>query len=98
MSRSKITLVLTIATVTIVATLAAPTGRKIEAKAFAPTAFPTPEKTLFSEYRGVKIGMPLADVRVKIGTTKDKTQSDAQDQYIFSDYESVQFYYDASKN
>jgi hypothetical protein len=57
---------------------------------------PTPEKTLFSEYRGVKIGMPATDVRTKLGKAKD--ESDAQDQYIFSDSESALFYYDGSKN
>src|SRR5258708_35863347 len=59
---------------------------------------PSPDKSLFNEYRGVKIGMAAADVRIKIGSSKEKTQSDAQDQYIFSDSESALVYYDASKN
>ena len=66
------------------------------AKSVAPRSVPTPEKSLFTEYRGVKIGMATADVRTKLGKAKD--QSDAQDQYIFSDNESALFYYDAAKN
>ena len=60
----------------------------------APLSLPTPERTLFSEYRGVKIGMPATDVRTKLGTAKDQT--DTQDQYIFSDSESALVYYDGS--
>jgi hypothetical protein len=71
-------------------------GQRANAKVTAPVALPTPEKTLFSEYRGVKIGMPTGEVRTKLG--KAKEESDAQDQYIFSDSESAQFYYDAAKN
>lgn len=59
---------------------------------------PSPDKSLFSEYRGVKIGMAIADARAKIGNSKEKTQSDSQDQYIFSDNESALLYFDASKN
>jgi len=66
------------------------------ARKVAPAVNPTPEKSLFSEYRGIKIGMAAADVRTKLGKAKDET--DAQDQYIFSDNESALFYYDGSKN
>ena len=68
-------------------------GQRSNAKTVTPAAVPTPEKTLFNEYRGVKIGMPTADVRTKLGKAKD--ESDAQDQYIFSDNESALFYYQA---
>jgi len=71
-------------------------GQTAHARKVVPAVRPTPEKTLFSEYRGVKIGMPAADVRTKLGKAKEET--DAQDQYIFSDNESVQFYYDGAKN
>jgi hypothetical protein len=65
---------------------------------YAAIPVPSPDKTLFSEYRGVKIGMSVADARAKIGSSKEKTQSDSQDQYIFSDNESALLYYDATKN
>src|ERR1043165_2329510 len=54
------------------------------------------DASVFNEYRGVKIGMAATDVRAKIGASKEKTQSDTQDQYIFADGESVLFYYDAA--
>jgi len=55
--------------------------RKVDARSLAGVSVPTPgtaDKTLFSEYRGVKIGMPATDVRTKLGKAKD--ESDAQDQ------------------
>ena len=51
------------------------------------------DKSLYSEYRGIAIGVPTADVHTKLG--KAKEASDTQEQFIFSDNESVQFYYDA---
>lgn len=71
-------------------------GTRTSAARVTPRTLPTPERTLFTEYRGVKIGMPAADVRTKLGKAKDET--DTQDQYIFSESESAQFYYDATKN
>lgn len=56
---------------------------------------PTPEKPVFSGYKGVSIGMEASAVRQKLGDPKDK--SDTMDMYMFSDTESVQFYYDADK-
>src|SRR5205085_5915785 len=53
------------------------------------------DKSLFTEYKGVKIGVASDAVRTKLGAPKEK--SDALDLYIFSDNESAQFYYDASK-
>ncbi|HTH51305.1 MAG TPA: hypothetical protein VL501_05200, partial [Pyrinomonadaceae bacterium] len=57
-----------------------------------PLAVPTPDKSLFSEYRGIKIGTAADDVRTKLGAPKEK--ADAQDFFVFSDSESAQFYYD----
>src|SRR4051812_32868170 len=82
---------LTILFAAIAGSFLAVNGQHTNARTGAPAAVPTPEKTLFSEYRGVKIGMPTADVRSKLGKAKD--ESDAQDQYIFSDNESALFYY-----
>jgi hypothetical protein len=88
--------VLTIAAVIAALAFLVPCTQSTSANKLAPATVPTPGTSLFSEYRGVKIGMPAADVRTKLGKARD--QSDAQDQYIFSDNESALFYYDASKN
>jgi len=53
------------------------------------------DKAVFSEYKGVKIGVTTDAVRLKLGTPRDK--SDVMDLYVFSDNESAQFYYDAKK-
>ena len=45
----------------------------------------------FSGYKGIGIGAATTAVRQKLGEPKDK--SDAMDLYVFSDSESVQFYY-----
>jgi hypothetical protein len=59
-------------------------------------ALPTPvadaSKTVFAEYRGITVGMPMAEARAKLGEPKEK--SDQQDYYVFSDGESTQVVYD----
>jgi hypothetical protein len=47
---------------------------------------------LFSDFKGVRIGMLTEDARKKLGNPKDK--GDEQDFYIFNDNQSVQVYYD----
>ena len=96
MSRSTSTLLIAIVAAILTVGFGGLGGRTTHASSIVPATRPTPEKTLFNEYRGVKIGMPAADVRTKLG--KAKEESDAQDQYMFSENESVQFYYDGSKN
>jgi hypothetical protein len=59
-----------------------------------PQPVPTPERSLFNEYRGVKIGVKADDVRTRLGAPKDK--SDTMDMFAFSDSETAQFYYDES--
>lgn len=53
------------------------------------------EEPTYKEYKGVAIGMPMAEARKKLGDPTDK--SDAQDFYIFSDEETAQVYYDSQK-
>ena len=50
------------------------------------------DEPLFSEYKGVRIGMMADDVRKKLGSPQDK--SDEQDFYVFNDQESAQVFYD----
>jgi len=49
----------------------------------------------FTEFKGVRIGMPAEEARKKLGTPRDK--SDEQDFYIYNDTQAVQVYYDKSK-
>lgn len=65
---------------------------------FTPFACATPpskdDKPIYNSYKGVTIGMPTGDARLKLGTPKDK--ADDQDFYVYSDNESVQVIYDAA--
>lgn len=58
---------------------------------------PTPESTkpMFTDYRGVTIGMKAEAAREKLG--KAKESSDEQDYYMFGDGETVQIVYDTDK-
>lgn len=56
---------------------------------------PKSDKPLYSEYKGVRLGMETAEVRKKLGNPSDK--SDTQDFYAFSENESAQVYYDKGK-
>jgi hypothetical protein len=60
-----------------------PAGEAVAAKTVA--------APLYSEYRGVKLGMSAADVRAKLGKPEEK--SDAMDFYVFSDRERARVYY-----
>ncbi len=54
------------------------------------------EQPAFREYKGIKIGMPTAEVRKLLGNPADK--GDAQDLFTFGDHETAQVYYDNSRN
>jgi hypothetical protein len=47
---------------------------------------------LFSDFKGVRIGMPTDEARKKLGSPKDK--SDEQDFFLFNDNHTVMVYYD----
>lgn len=49
----------------------------------------------FTDFKGVRIGMPAEEARKKLGSPRDK--SDEQDFYVFNDTQAVQVYYDAGK-
>jgi hypothetical protein len=50
------------------------------------------DEPLFSEYRGVRIGMTAEEARKKMGEPQDK--SDEQDFFVFNEKESAQVFYD----
>ncbi len=52
-------------------------------------------KPVYDSYKGVAIGMAAADVRLKLGKPAD--ESDAEDDFTFSDSESVRVFYDENK-
>ena len=55
---------------------------------------PTPaDKPAYTAYKGVEIGTAAADVRKKLGTPKDA--ADRHEDFVFSETESAQVYYDA---
>ena len=66
-------------------------GQKARATA---TALTTPDQPLFSEYKGIRLGMTADEVRAKLGNPTMK--ADDQDYYMFSESESAQFAYDAA--
>ncbi|HSQ25221.1 MAG TPA: hypothetical protein VLN44_12440 [Pyrinomonadaceae bacterium] len=54
----------------------------------------TSDEPLFSEYKGVRIGMPAEEARKKLGSPSNK--ADDQDLYL-NDTQTVQVYYDKRK-
>jgi hypothetical protein len=53
------------------------------------------DKPLYSEYKGVRLGMEATEVRKKLGNPTDK--GDVQDFFVFSDSESAQVFYAKGK-
>jgi hypothetical protein len=47
---------------------------------------------LFSDFKGVRIGMPTDEARKKLGSPKEK--GDEQDYYLFNETQQVMVYYD----
>lgn len=53
------------------------------------------DKPLFTEYKGITLGMPMADARQKLGKAKEETN--AEDYWEFENNESVRVLYGAEK-
>lgn len=53
------------------------------------------DEPLWSDFKGVRIGMLMDDARKKLGSPRDK--GDEQDFYVFNDNQAVQVYYDKAK-
>ena len=56
---------------------------------------PGADQPVFSDFKGVRIGMPTEEARKKLGSPRDK--GDDQDFYIFNDTQAVQVFYDKAK-
>jgi len=72
-----------------VALLSVPAARSFAQK---PVADSSP---VFSDFKGVRIGMATEEVRKKLGSPRDK--GDEQDFYVFNDTQAVQIFYDKAK-
>jgi hypothetical protein len=67
-----------------------PEVAKASGEKSAPTNNPTPNAPLFTDYRGIGIGMSADEVRSKLRNLK---KGEAQDFLVLSDHESAQIYY-----
>ena len=76
-------------------TLTDASGQKRRTAAAKQPSPPEVEEPVFSDYKGVKIGMTADEARKKLGTPQD--MSDTQDFYVFSEKETAQVFYDAAK-
>lgn len=56
------------------------------------TTLPLVQQPMFSEYKGIRLGMTAQEVRAKLG--EPTLKADDQDYYIISETESAQFGYD----
>ena len=62
------------------------------ARSFAQRPGPDNAQPVFSDFKGVRIGMPTEEARKKLGSPRDK--GDEQDFYVFNDTQAVQIFYD----
>ena len=67
-------------------------GQTQKARAVSSAATPAVQQPLFTEYKGIKLGMSAQEVRAKLGNPVLK--DDAMDYYIFADGVTAQFVYD----
>ena len=65
------------------------------ARSFAQRPGPDNTQPVFSDFKGVRIGMPTEEARKKLGSPRDK--GDEQDFYVFNDTQAVQVFYDKTK-
>lgn len=59
------------------------------------TPMPAAQQPLFSEYKGIRLGMTAQEVRAKLG--EPTLKADDQDYYVISQTEAAQFAYDKTQ-
>jgi hypothetical protein len=69
-------------------------GQAQKPRAVTLAATPAVQQPLFTEYKGVKLGMSAQEVRAKLGNPVLK--DDAMDYFIFADGVTAQFVYDTT--
>jgi hypothetical protein len=69
-------------------------GQTQKARAVKSAATPAVQQPLFTDYKGVKLGMSAKEVRAKLGDPVLK--DDAMDYFIFADGVTAQFVYDTT--
>jgi len=67
-------------------------GQTQKSRSVSTAATPAVQQPLFTEYKGVKLGMSAKEVRAKLGDPVLK--DDAMDYFIFADGVTAQFVYD----
>jgi hypothetical protein len=67
-------------------------GQTQKARAVSSAATPAVQQPLFTEYKGIKLGMSAQEVRAKLGNPVLKDE--AMDYFIFADGVTAQFVYD----
>ncbi|HEY0004788.1 MAG TPA: hypothetical protein VGB17_08240 [Pyrinomonadaceae bacterium] len=68
----------------------------LQAAAQHPQGAGKENEPVFSEFKGVRIGMPAAEVRQKLGEPRDK--GDEQDFFVINDTHTVQVVYDKTSH
>jgi len=69
-------------------------GQTQKARVVSSAATPAVQQPLFTEYKGIKLGMSAKEVRAKLGDPVLK--DDAMDYFIFADGVTAQFVYDTA--
>lgn len=74
--------------------LGAANGNAQSSRTAAVKAAPVAQRPLFSEYKGIRLGMTTAEVRSLLG--EPTVKADDQDYYVVSDNETAQVAYDST--
>lgn len=90
--RKVISVVVALLAITLAGLLTSVYGQTQKTRAVSSATTPAVQQPLFTEYKGVKLGMPAQEVRAKLGDPVLK--DDAMDYFIFADGVTAQFAYD----
>lgn len=93
--RKVLSVVVALLAITLVGLLTSVYGQTQKARVVSSAATPGVQQPLFTEYKGIKLGMSAQEVRTKLGDPVLK--DDAMDYFIFPDGVTAQFAYDKAK-